>query len=148
MRSVGSIGPGAAGRRLPSARLLAAVLTLAALLLVLAGMHAPMAGASAMEHASTGTSSVQHGHEVSPVPAADAVTSSPHPHGGTGMLDCLLFGVLCALAVVALVRGAILLAARRRLLRPHVAARSLRSVLAHLRVPDPPSPLLLSMSRT
>lgn len=137
---------GASAARRGAAHLLAAVLVVAALLTVLAGMHASMvqgttAGASSM------TMAAPHG-EVASSPVAGASESAPHPDDGTGMLDCLMLGMLCVLAVVALVAAVVLLAALRRLLRPRVAARSLRSALAHLRVPDPPTPLLLSISRT
>lgn len=134
---------------------LAAVLAVAALLMVLAGMHASMVQGSTTGAASMtmpaphGNIAASHGDIPASLPlVAGATASAPHPAGDMGMLDCLLLGMLCVLAVVALVAAVVLLAMLRRLLRPRVAARSLRSALAHLRVPDPPTPLLLSISRT
>ena len=147
-------GARAAGERAGEARLLAAVLTLLAMLLVLAGMHASMVDGTAMADG-TMTGAAPAGMSA-PVPHHGAVTATPTvvtdafplPSGAMGMLDCLLLGMLCVLAVAALVTGVILLTVLRRLLQLRIAARSLRSALAHLRVPDPPSPLLLSISRT
>ena len=77
-----------------------------------------------------------------------AVTMDVMQHGMGGMaaMDCLLLGMMCLFGVGAVLL-LILAGKLRSLLRRLLAVRA-RTAVASLRPPDPPSLLVLSISRT
>lgn len=127
---------------------LLAVVALAALLLSMAAMHASMVNghdSSEQLHASTSA--------VMAMPAAtasqgDTGASSDHAMGDMNLADCLLLGMVCLLTAAAVLLVAVLLGRLRVLLRPRAAAQLLVTVAGRLRPPEPPSLLVLSISRT
>lgn len=137
----------AGGRRGARAALLA-VVALAALLLSMAAMHASMVN---------GHNSSQHLHaSASPVmamPAAmttqvDAGASSDHAMGDMNLADCLLLGMVCFLTAAAVLLIAVAIGRLRVMLRPRAAAQAFLTAACRLRPPEPPSLLVLSISRT
>ncbi len=135
----------ALGRRLRS--LLLAALAVSAILLGIVGMHASMASTG---HGVSHVSDPMGMPEVaalSAVPSGDLMTGS-HGMGDMNGMDCLLLGVMCFLAAIAVVILLVHLTRLRTLLRPRASAQSLRALLAHLPPPVPPSLHALSISRT
>jgi hypothetical protein len=124
---------------------LLAVVTLAALLLSMAAMHASMVeGHRAGGHALVG---------LEKMPAAMAAQvddrgSSDHAMGDMNVADCLLVGMVCFLSAVAVLLLAFVVGRLRTLLRPRAAAQSLLGAVGRLRPPEPPSLLVLSICRT
>ena len=136
---------GALGRRLRS--LLLAALAVGAILLGIAGMHASMAGA---HHGGSHIGASMGMPEVSAPSAAPAedLMAGSHGMGDMNGMDCLLLGLMCFVAAVAVVTLLVRITRLRAVLRPRAAAQSLRATLARLRPPVPPSLHALSISRT
>lgn len=132
---------------------LLAIVVVAALLLSMAAMHASMLDA----HRSGGHMQAT-GAQVMAMPAA-AVTqagvgaSAGHAMGNMNLADCLLLGMVCFLTAAAVLLLTVVIRRLRSLLRPCDAtylqlAHSLRTAAGRLRPPEPPSLLVLSISRT
>jgi hypothetical protein len=64
------------------------------------------------------------------------------------LADCLLLGMVCFLTAVAVLLVAVVIGRLRSLLRPRAAAHALLTAVGRLRPPEPPSLLVLSISRT
>ncbi|HEV7957114.1 MAG TPA: DUF6153 family protein [Marisediminicola sp.] len=136
-------------------RLIVATVAVAAILLGLLAMHAM--GAESSDHPTP-----PHTAAASPVQAADAPTAV-HTHGSqtapgenavTQVLseldagDCMVFGVLCALGILAVIFTAALLRGEPA---STTVGRTLQVFLIAARgvsLPRPPSLLVLSISRT
>ncbi len=138
----------------PRARLLLlSVLSLGVLLFGIVAMHAHMAGDDA-PISDTMTSSVTASHDAS-MAANPTVASGTaavmdvmqHGMGGMSAMDCLLLGMMCLFGIVALLLLIALSARLRSLLRRRLAVRPLAAA-GWLRPPEPPSLLVLSISRT
>lgn len=126
---------------------LLAVLALSSILLSMAAMHASMIEAhDSSSHLSAPATSMV-------MPAATAVQvvvgiGSDQGMGDMTMPDCLLLGMLCFLSATAVLLLVLVFARLRSILRPRIFAQSLEAVLGRLRPPEPPSLLVLSISRT
>lgn len=140
-------------RRAPFRASLLTLIAVASLGLVVFGivaMHAQLAGASAAGS-----------HEMAAMPLAAgenaAADQAAHP-GSTGMpsqggmggmqaMDCLLLGLACVFGVAGLLILVLLADGLTSLLRRRLLAVRLAEV-ARARAPEPPSLLVLSISRT
>jgi hypothetical protein len=147
-RSDGGVMRSSAGGRRGARAALLAVVALAALLLSMAAMHASMVN---------GHDPRQHGHAsvstVTAMPAAmatlvDAGASSDHAMGDMNLADCVLLGMVCFLTAAAMLLVAVVIGRLRVMLRPRAAAHAFLTVAGRLRPPEPPSLLVLSISRT
>lgn len=136
----------AAGRRGVRLALLA-VVALATVLLSIAAMHASMVrgheSMSRIDHVAATSTAMANTSVV-----AVSTGSSDHTIGDMNLADCLLLSMVCFLMSVALFLLAVLLSRLRSVLQPRAAARAFGAWLGRLRPPDPPSLLILSISRT
>ena len=138
----------------PRARLLLlSVLSLGVLLFGIVAMHAHMAGDDA-PISDTMTSSVTASHDASmaanPTVASDTtavVDVMQHGMGGMSAMDCLLLGMMCLFGALAVMLLLALAGRLRALLRRRLAVRAL-AARGWAHPPEPPSLLLLSISRT
>lgn len=130
---------------------LLAIVVLAALLLSMAAMHASMVNGHRSGGHLPATAS-----QVMAMPAAsqaDAGATTSHAMGDMNLADCLLLGMVCFLTAAAVLLIAVVIGRLRSLLRPRAAAlsllaHSLRAAAGRLRLPETPSLLVLSISRT
>lgn len=130
--------------------LLVSGLAFVALLFGVVGMHAAMVGAA---HHDPG---LEPAMSIAGTPMAPSVVSvqavpmdGPHDMGGMTDAGCLMFGMLCAFGVAALVvLVGILLRGPLARLRPTALPRSGLEIAALGRLPRPPTLELLSISRT
>jgi hypothetical protein len=137
-----------AATRRPVRIALLAVVALAAVLLSMAAMHASMVDGHQATGHSTSTLSIDESMQAAMAsPIADG-PSSDHVMGDMSLTDCLLLGMVCFLMSVALLLLAVALGRLRSVLRPRALAQASVAVLSRLRPPDPPSLLVLSISRT
>ncbi|WP_375386785.1 hypothetical protein [uncultured Amnibacterium sp.] len=131
---------------------LVAGLAFIAILLGVLGMHASMVGAHGVgpEHAMAidEPAPAVHASSAHAGSAHASASDPPHPMGGMGDLDCLLFGMLCSLGAVALAVLGILLRRPAAALRPLALPRGRPLIAPLTRPPLPPSLDLLSISRT
>jgi uncharacterized membrane protein YeiB len=134
----------------PRARLLLlSILSITALLYGIVAMHAQLADAGSTPSTSmsatypTAASGMESGTAL-----AAATDPMDHGMGGMGAMDCLSLGMMCLFGVVALLL--LVLAVRlRSQLRRRLAVRTWAAAVAGpLRPPEPPSLLVLSISRT
>ncbi len=144
MRGIGAVGAAAVGPR-PLRRAVLAFVVVTTVLVGLLGMHVlELHGTSAAAHAASGMA--PHAEVVS----VDGAAASSGMHGADGMSDAAGMVMMCVLALL-LVAFAVRLRRRSVLRIPALARGSVRRrLLPRLapRIPDPPTPLLLGISRT
>jgi hypothetical protein len=135
--------------------LLMSVVSLGILLFGIVAMHAQMPGHRAspgdLMSASAMGPDTSHTETAATVDAGTNVTAvmdvMQHGMGGMAAMDCLVLGMMCLFGAVALLLLLALTGRLRLLLRRRLAVRALAAV-GWLRPPEPPSLLLLSISRT
>jgi hypothetical protein len=132
------------------ARLLVfAVLSLGILLFGIVAMHAQMAShdtrpGDTMSVSATGA----HAGKTEAAATMSAVMDvMQHGMGGMAAMDCLVLGMMCLFGALAVMLLLALTARLRALLRRRLAVRA-QVVRGWARPPEPPSLLLLSISRT
>jgi hypothetical protein len=140
-----TVRPSATPRRVRL--VLLSILSVSALLCGIVAMHAQMAGADTSSGAMPVSAMDRHaGDVISSTVLGTATDVMQHGMGGMAAMDCLLLGMMCLFGVGALLL-LILAGKLRSLLRRLLAIRA-RTAVGWLRPPDPPSLLVLSISRT
>jgi len=132
---------------------LLAIVVLAALLLSMAAMHASMVNGHRSGGHLPATASQVMAMPAAAASQADAGATTSHAMGDMNLADCLLLGMVCFLTAAAVLLIAVVIGRLRSLLRPRAAAlsllaHSLRAAAGRLRLPETPSLLVLSISRT
>ena len=131
------------------------VVSLVILLFGIVAMHAQMAGhdASTGDLMSASVMGPDTGHTETAATVGTVMNVTAvmdvmrHGMGDMAAMDCLVLGMMCLFGAVALLLLLALTGRLRLLLRRRLAVRALAAV-GWLRPPEPPSLLLLSISRT
>lgn len=140
----------------PLQRIVLATVAVAAILLGLVAMHAMNAapsGHAMASHASVDLSTSAHhgvGTAEHALPAQTAPIGVASPRGANG-LDadgCMIFGMLCALGILAVVVTLALIHREPRNRIFDAVRRKIDAAAQGLAIPRPPSLLVLSISRT